>query len=113
MIVTPFGDLEFGSHPMTLQWLAAHDIRHRTYRGALSRLNNALLPAPLASEVDHRWVALHYLQHMAFVRFMTPDPSVSAQTLSMLPTVSEELFYNWHRIHNLLHQRLDQALGVV
>lgn len=113
MIVTPFGDLEYESHPMTLQWLAAHSIRHGTYRGRLSRLGTAIRPAILTGDVDDRWVSMHYLQHVAFQRFVTPGGSTSVQLLASLPTVSEGVFYNWHRQHNLLHQRLDQTLGVV
>lgn len=113
MIVTPFGDLDYKSKPMTLQWLAAHAIRHGTYRKALSRSGTALLPAPLFGKPTTEWVRLHYLAHMAYLRAMQPDDSISVNTLSADPTTSETLFYNWHRMHNLLHQRLDQALQVV
>lgn len=113
MIVTPFGDLDFKSKPMTLQWLAAHDIRHRTLRKELSRRGSTLMPAPLAAKPTQEWHRVHYLTHMALLRTTQPDPSISANTLSADPTDSEVLFYNWHRMHNLLHQRLDQALQVV
>lgn len=113
MILTPFGDLEYESRPMTRQWLAAHAFRHSTLRKALSRRGSSIQPVPLTGELDLEWVRLHYLHHASLLRYMHPDPTVSVNTLSADPTTSEALFYNWHRMHNLLHQRLDQALKVV
>lgn len=113
MIVTPFGDLEYGSDHGINQWIAAHDIRHRTYRKELSRRGSTIQTAPLAGSVEGAWIIVHYLQHMAFIRTMQNDNSVAAQVISMDPWYDEEAFYRWHQVHNLLHTRLDQALGVV
>lgn len=113
MIVTPFGDLDYKNQPMTLQWLAAHGIRHRTLQLEFSRRGSTLAPAPLFGKLTAEWVRVHYLTHMALLRTMQPDSSISVNTLSAVPTVSEVLFYNWHHMHNLLHQRLDQALEVL
>lgn len=112
MIVTPFGDLEFESQPMTFQWLAAHGVRHDTLRKAFSRLGSSVLPAPLFGELNEEWVRVHYLHHMALLRTTQPDQTVSVQTISMNPMESEREFFSWHQMHNLLHERLDQALQV-
>jgi hypothetical protein len=112
MIVTPFGDLDYKSKPMSLQWLAAHGTRHETLRKALSRNGISLSPAPLFSQVSLEWVRLHYLHHMGLLRLIIPDRSISSQALSADPMGSEAQFQNWHRMHNLLHTRLDQALQV-
>lgn len=113
MIVTPFGDLVFGNSQMMSQWLAAHAIRHRTLRRAFSRSLGSILPAPLFHGVDNEWVRLHFLHHVALLRAMPPDSSISVTTLSSNPTTSEALFNHWHHMHNLLHTRLDQALQVM
>lgn len=113
MIVTPFGDLEYQSHPMTFQWLAAHGVRHETLRKELSRRGSSITPAPLFGTLDEEWVRLHYLTHMALLRTMTPDRTISVQSLSVNPMRSESDFFSWHQMHNLLHTRLDQALEVV
>lgn len=113
MIVTPFGDLEYKDPGMTLQWLAAHGLRHRTLRKELSRRGTTISPASLFGRVDLEWTRLHYLSHVAMLRVLLPDSSVSVQVLSANPMDSEPIFYSWHQMHNLLHTRLDQALGVV
>lgn len=113
MIVTPFGDLDYQSHPMTLQWIAAHGVRHQTLRGELSRRGFTLSPTPLFGQPSLEWGRIHYLNHMAMLRFMQPDTSISVNSLSANPDSGEVLFYNWHHMHNLLHTRLDQALKVV
>lgn len=112
MIVTPFGDLEFKSHAMTFQWLAAHGVRHETLRKELSRRGSTIQPAPLFGELNEEWVRLHYLHHMALLRTMTPDGTITVQALSANPMRAETDFYSWHQMHNLLHTRLDQALQV-
>lgn len=113
MIVTPFGDLDFKNQPMTLQWLTAHAVRHQTLSKELSRRGVALIPCPLFGKPTQEWIRVHFLTHMALLRVLPPDTTISVNTLSAYPTDSESLFYNWHQMHNLLHTKLDQALQVI
>lgn len=112
MLVTPFGDVRFGDEYGLKAWFAAHAQRHRVLRKAVSRLGPSLSGMPLDGPESHEWFGRHGLVHQGLLRFMQPDPSVSINVLMDTPWNTEQGFYAWHKIHNLLHSRLDQALGV-
>lgn len=107
----PFGELRFGDERGLEEWKLAHHARHLTYQRAAS-LTAALVQAvDLTGPIDESWFAWNMLLHEKLNR-MTPGSS-------LLPTVlgdgwsDANSFDEYHRVHNLIHQRLDQAFGVV
>ena len=112
MIVTPFGDLAWGDKAGLESWIAAHDQRHHTERLAIARVNGIpMFPRDFSGQISPGWFGSHMLAHSDLMEFMTPDQSVGSVVLEG-PWQGEADFYRWHQIHNLLHQRLDQALGI-
>jgi hypothetical protein len=111
MIVTPYGDLEFGDRNGMRQWMAAHATRHRTYAVALMRAGTTIQGFPLFDQLNAHWLSVHYQEHTALAKrlgFATATYGLSRDFME-----NETQFYNWHRTHNLEHQQLDQGLGVV
>lgn len=113
MIVTPFGDLRYGDPEGLRQWMAAHGIRHRTYSVALLRAGTVSQSPPMLDQVNHNFLLMHYLDHVVLAKQFIPDSSAQTQGLVSDFQQSEQQFYNWHRTHNQIHQRLDQTFGVV
>jgi len=111
MIVTPFGDLDYGNKSALSSWLAAHDQRHYTERQAIARAGVPLFAHNFQGAVDKGWFGRHMIEHTVLKNFAIPDNTVLSVVMEM-DWDSEEKFYRWHQIHNLLHQRLDQSLGI-
>jgi hypothetical protein len=113
VIVTPYGDIELGDREAMRQWMAAHDIRHRTYSVALLRKGIVSQSPPLMDQLNHNWLMMHYIQHVILAKQFAPDTTAQSHGLNHDFMESDKQFQNWHRTHNLVHQRLDQAFGVV
>jgi hypothetical protein len=112
MIVTPFGDLSWGDKAGLDSWMAAHDQRHHTERLAIARTNGVpMFPRDFNGPINQSWFGSHMLAHSDLMEFAIPDQTVGAVILEG-PWRDEAEFYRWHQIHNLLHQRLDRALGI-
>lgn len=111
MIVTPFGGLEFGNKSGLDSWLAAHDQRHYAERQAIARTGIPLFARNFQGPVNKDWFGRHMIEHSVLKDFALPDDTVSSIAMEM-DWSSEERFYRWHQIHNLLHERLDQSLGI-
>jgi hypothetical protein len=111
MIVTPFGDLEFGDDQSLRYWMDAHDGRHHAERQAIARSGVPLFAHSYASPINRAWFGQHMLEHGAMKSFAIPDDQVSTVMIEN-GWEEESSFYKWHQIHNQLHQRLDQALGL-
>lgn len=112
MIVTPFGDLSYGSESGLEKWVSAHDQQHMAERQAIARLkgiplNSVSMEAPL----DDDWRGRHMLEHGTLITFSIPSTDVSTVLLES-KWDSEAGFYMWHQIHNAAHRQLDQALGI-
>jgi hypothetical protein len=111
MVITPFGDLEYGDQSGLDSWLAAHDQRHKTERQTIA-VNGVALPSrSMEGPLNQEWLGRHMVEHQTLKDFALPDTSVNSLILEMSWN-SEENFYKWHQIHNELHSRLDQALGL-
>jgi hypothetical protein len=111
MIVTPFGDLQFGDNQGLQPWLAAHDQRHMTELQGIGRQGVALPYSNLDPKIDEDWLGRHVLYHLSMIRFALPNTTASSPLLEMKwdnPTN----FQVWHQMHNDLHSALDQALGI-
>jgi len=111
MIVTPFGDLEWGDEDGLQDWLDAHDQQHYAERQAIAFSGIPLYPRSFEGPMDREWFGRHMIEHRAFQNFATPDDSISP-TLIEMNWDREANFYMWHQQHNLLHSKLDQALGL-
>ena len=111
MVITPFGDLEFDSQNGLDAWLSAHDQRHNTERQAIAINGVAIQPRSMEGPLNAEWLGRHMVEHQTLKNFSKPDSSVNSIILEM-DWDSEQNFYRWHQIHNELHARLDQALGL-
>lgn len=111
MIVTPYGDVEYGDRNGMRQWMLAHAARHRTYSVAILRAGAIIQASPLADQLNAAWIFVHYQEHNSLAKRLTS--AVETYGLSRDFMENETQFYNWMRTHNLVHQRLDQGLGVV
>ena len=111
MIVTPFGDLSFGDKAGLDSWLSAHDQQHMSERQAIAYTGIPLYPRSFEAPMTDDWYGHHMIEHRTLQNFAIEDDSISP-TLIEMQWNSPQNFYAWHQIHNLLHQRLDQALGL-
>lgn len=111
MIVTPFGDLQYGDQNALSSWLAAHDQRHYAERQTIARAGVPLYAHNFAGPVDKDWFGRHMIEHSVLKDFALPDSTVLSVAMEMEWT-TEDKFYRWHQIHNLLHERLDRSLGI-
>jgi hypothetical protein len=111
VIVTPFGNMAFGDESGLQNWLDGHDQRHYLERQAIARTGIPLPARTLQGPLNPEWFGAHMMQHGTLMQFMQPDQTVGSQVLEM-QWDTEEKFYRWHQIHNDLHRRLDQALGI-
>jgi len=111
VIVTPFGDLNYGNDIGLQSWLAAHDQRHRFELQVIALKGAALTYAGLDTKIDSDWFGRHMLYHIGMLRFGVNDDTVSAQLLEM-EWDNPQNFQVWHQMHNDLHSVLDQSLGI-
>ena len=111
MVITPFGDLQFGDESGLQTWLNAHDQKHNTERQAIAINGVAIQPRSMEGPFNAEWLGRHMVEHQTLKNFSKPDSSVNSIILEM-DWDSEQNFYRWHQIHNELHARLDQALGL-
>jgi len=111
VVITPFGDLEFDSQNGLDAWLSAHDQRHNTERQAIAINGVAIQPRSMEGPLNKEWIGRHMVEHQTLKNFATPDSSINSLSIEMIWD-NKANFYRWHQIHNELHARLDQALGL-
>jgi hypothetical protein len=111
MIVTPFGDLTWGDKAALSSWIAAHDQRHHLERQVIAYQGVPIYPRDFSGQINNDWFGSHMISHGDLMDFALPDQTVGSVILEG-PWKNEQDFYAWHQIHNLLHQRLDNALGI-
>lgn len=105
MIVTPFGELKFGDSQALQIWMDAHARRH----AAISQA--ARVPGQQSfGTMDGDWFHRHAASHSTNAKALNITPSTAAIGYGWL---DGESFDHWHRIHNLIHLREDQAAGIV
>lgn len=109
MIVTPFGQLDYGNERGLIDWVAAHDIRHRVYQSEMLAQGNAVTGYPLTGSVNDDWFGRHILSHLALNSIL---PVTTTSTASLVRWRDEKSFYFWHDLHNLLHIQIDNALNL-
>ena len=116
MLVTTFGDLEYGDMASLRQWLQAHDIAHRQLRQAAAIQKGAALSALYlySKDVDNDWFGRHGLGHIALFPFAPTGSGVAnALAFSTVRDWSDEnTFYDWHQRHDYVHQQLNAAFGI-
>jgi hypothetical protein len=112
MLITLFGDLKWRDNKGLQQWLAAHDLKHQALAQALGRVR---VPSPaflLSAQINDEWLEMHATHHALLALQFAPDTNSSTANLTTDPNSDESAFYEWHNIHDLIHQRLDRALGI-
>lgn len=115
MLVSIFGQLEYGNYASVEDWGAAHAQAHRTITRVCANNGNPISPVLLSPEhIDDDWFGRHGLAHMALQRFYTPDSSVSSTLMvsNLKDWETANQFYDWHQMHDQIHTRLNAALGI-
>lgn len=112
MIITSFGDLKWGDERALQQFLAAHDLKHQALAQAVGRRGVTVPVFMLSSEIDDAWVQTHWQQHVTLSQQIVQNADTSTYSLLTNPMSDEDTFYDWNDIHDLIHQQLDQALGI-
>lgn len=110
---TPFGDVRWKDLRGLREWLGAHDLKHRALAQAVGRLGVALPAFLLADTMDDAWIQTHFDQHSLLNTVLIQNPNTSLDDLLSDPLSNQGTFYDWHQSHTLIHQQLDQALGIV
>lgn len=115
MLVSIYGQLEFGDMGSLRDWLSAHDRAHRTITRTLQAQGRPIQPVLLdTADVDNDWFGQHGVAHETLAGFIMPD-TVAASPMMMsnlADWAGEDAFYNWHQMHDRLHSRINQALGI-
>jgi len=107
-----FLGMKYGDMNAMSAWLMAHQIRHTTYAKAASLRGISITNFSITSYPDDDWFANHMTAHLLVQPFAVYDPSVSLNALQDATWDDESSFADWHQMHNLIHQRLDQGLGI-
>lgn len=115
MLVSIFGKVEYGDTRSIDTWAKAHEIAHRSLVQVLLKQGNVLqTPVLMQQQIDNQWFGHHGMIHLGLLRFYTPDQTSSASLMltSLADWLSADKFYDWHRMHDAIHTRLNTALGV-
>lgn len=113
MIVTIFGDVEWKNSRGLWEFLLAHDLKHQALAQIVETKAGVTLPAFLLSDgIDDNWILLHYQQHISLAQQVVQSVDSSIYDLLYDPMADEQSFYDWHDIHNQIHQQIDQTLGI-
>jgi hypothetical protein len=115
MLVSIFGQLEYGDYSSVLDWGGAHAQAHRTIQRVVTQMGNPLQPVLLGPEhIDDDWFGRHGIAHASLARFYPGDATASATMMlsSLKDWETQQSFYDWHMMHDQLHYRLNQALGI-
>jgi len=111
VIVTPFGDVDPANADQMQYWLDAHDSHHSATRQAIARNGVPLYAHSFKGPLSKEWLGRHMIEHLALKDFAAPDSSVTSVLLETDWSSGVDAS-KWHDVHNLLHQRLDEALGL-
>jgi len=104
MIVTPFGELKYGDSKALQEWFDAHARRHSAVA------QKARVPGQQSfGTLDGDWFHRHWASHETNSRALKISSPTSAIGQGWL---TGQDFDHWHRIHNLIHLREDQAAGL-
>lgn len=111
MIVTPFGNMSWEDKDSIQPWIDAHDQRHFSERQRIAMKGIPLFARNFQGPINAEWFGRHMLEHSVLKDFSVPDSTINSVSMEMQWT-DEQQFYRWHQMHNLLHERLDRALGI-
>ena len=93
-------------------WLMAHQFRHQSYSYAASLKGIQVPLYDLSQYPDDTWFNNHSNAHYALQPLMVPDQTVSLIVLTQYVWDSDQDFQTWMQMHTLIHQRLDQGIGI-
>jgi hypothetical protein len=117
-MLTPFGTMDFGDPSQVATWTMAHAARHITYTKRMGALGMPVTTTDLYGEINSDWIGRHLRNHLALNRGIAQvlgTTNFTAQhSLLALEGRWDDAnhFYAWHRVHNLVHLREDQQLGI-
>ncbi len=89
-----------------------HDLRHRLYAKSVLRTGQQMPALPLADLFGHEWLLAHQTHHKMLQRFFVTG-TTNEFNLTVDPRKSKQQFYTWHRMHSLVHARIDQVFNSV
>jgi hypothetical protein len=112
MQMTMFGDVEWGDSQSMWNFLTAHDLKHQALARVLADSNVQSPAFLLTAQIEDNWVQTHYQQHVLLSQAITQSVDSSIYNLLSNPLTDEDTFYNWFDIHDIIHQQLDQGLGI-
>lgn len=113
MIVSIFGDFEYGDKDGLENWLAAHATGHKSIQNAAR--DKGYNPQSVMlndGPPDEDWFGRHGLTHVVLGRIFLPGTTPNGSILFGDDWATEQGFYNWHALHEAMHARLNAALGV-
>lgn len=108
MVVTPFGVMELGDDIALARWVDAHARRHTTYTQILKASGGNM-----RGDINGDWFYRHWSRHVALATTTGIDLSMFTQGLA-LPEFwkTERELHDWHELHNRIHLKIDQQLGL-
>jgi hypothetical protein len=112
MFITPFGEVKWKDADGMWQFLCAHDLKHQALAQVM--VNAGIQPPAflLSETVDDNWVQTHWQQHVLLSQILYASVDSNTYDLETNPMSDEETFYDWHDIHDQIHQQLDVTLGI-
>lgn len=112
-IVTPFGQLDYGSDKGLAEYFAAHDTQHRMYNQILALRGLPIGAQPLgANKITKDWLLRNLTSHIAIHNVINSADPNSESRLFDTDWDSERSFYDWHQSHDDSHAFFDQVFAI-
>ena len=112
MIVTLFGNLDFGDQGALVEFLGNHNQAHTDLAQYLAAQGIAMQAPDLSGPPTLQWFMDHYLIHQALDRALATVGHPGLEGAGDNPWGSEKPFYDWHRINNDAHIAYSTQTGV-
>ena len=116
MILTLFGDLQYGSQSGLSDWVAAHKYVHDLEVQTLayqSPTGVVIASTLLTGDVTADWMMRNLFQHMTVLQLGNYDATGALDAIANGDWSTEEQFKDWHAAHDYLHLLQDTVLGIV
>jgi hypothetical protein len=110
--ITIYQQMDFDDKIGIASFLQAHAARHSMYsqisttRG-LQFANTNLTPYP-----DDDWFQRHYVAHNYLQSFINSNTPSGLSELTDYDWSDQDNFSQWMQLHTVIHQQIDQALGI-
>jgi hypothetical protein len=112
MIVTLFGNLEYGDEDALIEFIGNHNQAHTDLAQYLATQGIPLQAPDLSGAPTLQWFMDHALMHQSLDRALTVNGHPGLEGAGDKPWGNPEFFYDWHRINNDAHIAYSQKTGV-